>query len=170
MNGSPDSRSFPEARHPVPPLCPAAWVDHITRTEVSGGGGSAPSSWREFAAGEVVGHSPETLANLLADVPGAYRPMDAAMAEATGFATLAYRMSKEANATLCAVSRKVLKLASEGHPGSDYALRQVISAFFTENARRRRRGLVGVRDDRELEREVGRAVFGAIRKIGRGVA
>ena len=161
------SREFPAPRHPVPTLLSTSWVDHLTRTatEYDQRVTDAPTSWRQFAVRP--GHeSPELLGELLADVPGAFDPLDGEMAEACGYATLALRMRTGANETLCAVSWRVLKNAAEGHPGADYALQQVIGAFITENDRRRRRGLKGVRTNRELDSEIRRAVFGAIRKIG----
>lgn len=166
--------SFPDAEHSVPPSCPQPWVDHmVARPYASGAASVAPLRWQQWAAevGSAARLTPDGLAALLADLPGADATPDSEMLAAVGYATITYRMQTDgAHETLGALTWRVLNLAAEGHPGVTYALRAVVSAFFTENDRRARRGLPGVRDQRELDAELERAISGAIRKIGAGTS
>ncbi|TWS19387.1 hypothetical protein FK529_09300 [Tsukamurella asaccharolytica] len=169
MSGSPEPLpfDFPDAERPVPPPLPSGWVEYLTRpTYAVSGPRAVPSSWADFAAASAPERDPEALARLLGDVPGADEPMDADMAEVVGYATLAWRMQREMHETLSAVTWRVLMLSTEGHSGATFALRQVVGAFLAENDRRARRGLPGVREQWQLDREIERAVFGGITKLG----
>lgn len=147
-----------ESAPPVP--LPSAWVDGLASTRPR----TAPRVLRGDLRAILDGPAGwPTVERFLDALP--HGAMDHAMRRALGFDTLAERMRAGAHEALVSTSYRVIATGVEGHPGVHAAIGHLILAFHTEQHRRAATG-GPCRTELEAETEIGRALIGAVVKIG----